>query len=220
MERVFSVDDILGTFWKVDSSSDHTSAAAAAAAAAAASGLPHLPGSAFMPPGMPAGLPAGMPAGMPSGMPAGMPAGLSGGELQRPIPRTGSFHRMNRSSSEWAFQEFVREQGMGTVPSNANLVTGMTPLFPGLSQVSSLDKLLLAESPSKLNLSASMKGSGEGDAAAGGFALTEGDPRSSSPHAAASGAFMPTSGSAEHRATGFVSLQKVTGSQCSDKAVA
>lgn len=125
MERIFSVDDILGTFWKVEGQGTDGSATPAAVAAAAAAG---------MPPGYPLAMTLPPGAWTPQQLPNSSQQPSS--ELQRPIPRTGSFQRMNRIPSEWAFQDFLRDQALAGMPSI-------------LSHISSLEKLPFTDSPTK-----------------------------------------------------------------------
>ena len=89
MERVFSVDDILGTFWKLDTQGD--------------------PGS-----GGSTGGGGGGGGGGFSGSYADLQKLQREGSLTGSLPRSASVHRMSRSSSEWAFQEFLKEHVAAT----------------------------------------------------------------------------------------------------------
>ena len=120
MERIFSVDDILGTFWKVEGQGTDGGSTPSAAGVA----------------GLPGGYPVSIPL-PPSAWPQPQTPGqgqLPSSELQRPIPRTGSFQRINRVPSEWAFQDFLREGVNGGMPSI-------------LSHISSLERLPFTDSP-------------------------------------------------------------------------
>lgn len=119
MERVFSVDDILGTFWKLDTQGE---------------GNAGTPGSG-------GGTPGAHGLSERSYQDLQRLSERSQQDVQRLVrdhsfgshlAHSGSlnFHRMNRSSSEWAFQEFLKEH-----------VAGMGGIGSGISYSSSLDRL-------------------------------------------------------------------------------
>lgn len=79
MERVYSIDDILGTFWKLDTQGPDGG-----------------------------GGPGGFPGSFADLQRLQREGGMGG------LTRSGSVHRMSRSSSEWAFQEFLKEHVAAT----------------------------------------------------------------------------------------------------------
>lgn len=82
MERVFSVDDILGTFWKLDTQGENGQS----------NQMGHFGSQLDLQKFYREQASAGATGTAPGGM-----------------VHSSSFHRMNRSSSEWAFQEFLKE---------------------------------------------------------------------------------------------------------------
>lgn len=121
MERVFSVDDILGTFWKLDTQGD---------------GTPK--------------------------------DDHSNGKLSNGFPSSASlqnlhaFQKMSRSSSEFMFQEFMKEHtaGLKAVDSERSLEK-----FGSMRSIPSIDKLdtfLSVPSESRLDKLDNANGSGRG----------------------------------------------------------
>ena len=112
MERVYSIDDILGTFWKLDTQGPDGGSG-----------------------------PGGFPGSFADLQRLQREGGMGGS-----MTRSGSVHRMNRSSSEWAFQEFLKEHVAATGGLDRSGSTG-TDSF-GLPHSSSRDGGLPRFTPS------------------------------------------------------------------------